>query len=157
MSVWNDPQMVSRLKQYWLSGMTGPAIAGALGHGLTPRAVRAKAKNLGFPQRNVVFILPYQGHAGASRNKTKTEPVKPAVSKADEPKPIGLVADFPDRERSSCRYIHGEVSSGNWQLCGMPGYPWCEHHTARLNTPQTGVSKIDAKVVRNSGINRCLS
>lgn len=108
-------------------------------------------------RRPRAFIIPLQAGAGIVANKTKAAPTKISLDKADEPKPIGLVADFPDRERTSCRFIHGEVGSGIWRLCGHSGYPWCSYHAGRFNAPQTGKSNIDPAVLRNSGINRALS
>lgn len=72
----------------------------------------------------------------------------------EEPAPIGLVTDFPDRERATCRYIHGDVSSGTWQLCGVVGYPYCAFHAARFYVPQSGKSSVDKAMIAKSGILR---
>lgn len=99
------------------------------------------------------FNIPPQNGMGGPKGE-KTAPKSIEIKSNGAPAPIGLVGDFPDRDRTTCRYIHGDVSSPNWQLCGAPGYPWCDHHAKRFHTPATNRSNVDMAVVRNSGINR---
>lgn len=158
MSAWTKhPELVDRLGQYWASGMSSPYIAAALGHGLTPRAVRAKAATLGLGHRKTNgFVLPYQSGSGVSTRKEKTPPAKVATPQEGAPVPIGMVGDFPDRERSTCRFIHGEVGKGEWRLCGHSGYPWCAFHRDSFTTAATNRSNVNRDILRLSGINRVL-
>jgi hypothetical protein len=106
-------------------------------------------------QKPKPFNIPPQNGLGGPKG-VKTGPKLTEIKNNGAPEPIGLVADFPDRERSTCRYIHGDVSSSKWTLCGHPGYPWCDHHAKRFTTPITNRSNIDPVKVRNSGIGRAL-
>lgn len=145
MSVWiRNPELVEKLRQYWANGMTAPVMAAALGHGITSRAVRAKALTLGLGARRGAFLLPYQVGTGLSMRKEKTAPANVAVQHDDAPPPIGPVGDFPSGQ-TTCRFIHGDVGRGEWRLCGHPGYPYCQVHFRRCLTPASiSRSKIPA-------------
>lgn len=153
MSVWiRNPGLVEKLRQYWANGMTAPVMAAALGHGITPRAVRAKALTLGLGARRGAFLLPYQVGTGLSMRKEKTAPAKVAVQPDDAPPPIGPIGDFPSGR--VCRFIHGEVGSGEWRCCGHPGSPWCAYHRSRFCAGATGKSNVNQQFLRNSGFGR---
>lgn len=153
MSVWiRNPELVEKLRQYWANGMTAPVMAAALGHGITPRAVRAKALTLGLGKRRGGFTLPYQVGMGVSTRKEKTAPEKLSLTPEDAPAPIGPIGDFPSGR--TCRFIHGEVSSGEWRCCGHPGLPWCEYHQNRFCARATGKSSVNQQYLRNSGFSR---
>lgn len=99
------------------------------------------------------FAMPLVAGLGLSVLKAKKPPT--FASKDGHPQPIGPIADFPAK-LDTCRFIHGEVSSGSWQCCGLPGFPWCEFHEKRFTAPSTGKPNVDKAMLKASGILRAL-
>ncbi len=97
------------------------------------------------------FAMPMIAGLGMSVAKDKKPPV--FMGKDGHPEPLGPIADFPS-DRTTCRYIHGEPSSGDWRCCAHPGFPWCEVHAKRFAAPATNKSNVDPKMLRNSGADR---
>lgn len=107
------------------------------------------------------FALALIGGGGVSRDKTKAAPVKIETVEVAEPFRIdgALVTLETLNSSRMCSYPIGEVLEPGFHYCANPlhpGTPYCEGHHKRCTQPQTGVSRIDAKIIRNSGINRAL-
>jgi len=65
----------------------------------------------------------------------------------DEPEPLGSRHEI--LEDGVCHWIRGDVTHGDWRMCGRPsaaGSPWCPHHLARV-----WVSRADRGMTRGRG------
>lgn len=130
MSRWPEEDK-STLCKLWTDGLSGNQIANAMNGKYTRCAVIGMAHRMKLEPRNPNM----NRHLGGRRAETEVFIPKPYVPPipVDEPAPIGDVGDFP-ADRTTCRYIHGDISSGTWRACGHPGYPWCSHHQSRFCT-----------------------
>lgn len=131
---WSEhPEFVDRVVYLWDEwGSSASQIARDLGHGITRNAVIGKIKRLrdqGIIKRKVEAMSP------AKPPKLKPVVVKVVLPPPNEPMPIGLHDDFPDRQLDgTCRYPHGDPSV-SWHLCGHLAFKdtsWCEYHHSRL-------------------------
>ena len=128
-----------RLKELWAAGNTASQIATLMGNKYSRSAIISKANRLHLAPRAAYGT-------GAYSHRTKPQISKPpfrapAIKEkteatdlahpSNEPEPIGPINDFP---RRGCRWISGDVRSGDWRCCGASGDPWCPHHAARALT-----------------------
>lgn len=98
-------------------GHPGPRIQPA-----RTKAERDNRRSLTIKEKNGSLIAPH------------SRPLpKPAKSK-DEPAPIGPIEDFPPAD--CCRYMKGDPLKPGWQMCGHPGFPWCDWHKDNRINPK---------------------
>jgi len=139
-----DPELEHRkqiIKARWLAGATSSQIGRELG--ISRNSVMGHVNRMKLPKRSddsarqegkKVAKRKYTGFAlglipglGISVSKDKKDPYK---ASKDILEPLGPVGDFPPGQ--TCRAISGDVSTGNWQCCGRPGYPYCAAHKEKL-------------------------
>lgn len=128
--VWTD-ENIARLRRLVSEGLSGGQIA--LIFHVSRNTVIGKVARLKLKLANT------SGGSGKGLSHARKTPYvrKPQIIVPDadvarlaiEPEPIGPLNDFPPS--NTCRWIHGDPKR-EWQCCGAPGHPWCEHHASRM-------------------------
>lgn len=131
MRVWRQIEEPVRKKvgALWVEGLTQREISARTG--VSRNSVRGIVKRLGLPARE----------QDLKRRPNGWTARKIALSKPLSPVAIGPIGTFPDK-MDCCRY----PMNGNgqpFQVCGHPGFPYCEFHTAKCHAPRAQ-QKIEA-------------
>lgn len=139
MSQWTwTPDRIEQLKTLWAEGYSASAVARTLGDGVSRNAVLSKIHRMGFAARSPDLLRPIQRqhHPRPRQSRSNGDgaemhaPLQDKQPSSPAPEPIGPVAE--SAERGCCQYIHGDVGSATWRMCGHPGFPWCDYHRPRM-------------------------
>lgn len=145
MRSWNH-ETVEKLLALNEQGLSASVMAAALGNGISRNAVIGKLNRLGVGMHN-------RGeHAPQRKARTYSRPPKPKPVKVDVPAPepvafLGEIGQFPADNHSTCRFSKGDTGTRDgWQMCGHPGYPWCDYHkTVVVEPKRTEVARKKAR------------
>jgi GcrA cell cycle regulator len=133
--VWTDDR-IERLKAYWSAGLSGSQIARRLGAGISRNAVIGKVHRLGLPERFEPF---------RSAQVRQVVP-RPAIVRSPPPEVMLLCPLATFAEGKTCRFIKGDPVQPDWQMCGQPGYPWCDgHRVVVFDIPRTKAAKASSE------------
>lgn len=136
MGEWAD-DTIATIKQLWADGYSASQIARQVGR--TRNAVIGKICRMGL-QKNLPGAPLRQSRVTQSGNVRRIVVIKPMpapVARLAEPEAVGPLADFPPA--GTCRFIAGDVQSGDWRCCGHPAKdharPFCSYHMAICYQP----------------------
>lgn len=154
-TIWNEV-MIGRLVEMHNSGMSAGQMATAFGSCVTRNSVLSKTKRLmaNHPELFIHIKNPAATRQQLPVIKLAPKPKPVLVKDLSAPEPLGAINDFPDRERTTCRYIHGDPSQGEWRACGHSGYPYCQFHHQKCITPfREGARISDSDRARVAQVN----
>lgn len=148
-----------RVLQLWNDGSSAGEIARLLNLtsrnsviGLVNRAGAQKKRSGKVEGRSPIRSKPFSirmTKEHAEKKKKFVEKLRvQAIVEAEAPAPLGPIGDYPD-SGSYCRFLHGDVGSLTWQVCGHPRHgktPYCEYHYQKL---RDGTSKVKSANTRN--------
>lgn len=124
MRVWRQihETVRKRVGALWVQGKTQREIAAEVG--ISKNSVPGIVRRLGLPARPQDLRRKPNGWTAR-----KIEMAKPK-----EPTAIGPIGTFPDQV-DCCRYPMNKTGTP-FQVCGHPGFPYCEFHDAKCHNPR---------------------
>lgn len=136
--IWTD-ELVEKLKEIYVSGLSASECARYLGHGITRNAVIGKVHRLGlvsskpYVRKENPMPQPKPKYTPEATEMEKTAyDAAPALDDNGKPYTVLTITD------RRCHWISGQPSS-TAAMCGhpvVPGTSWCSHHKGRFHQPQ---------------------
>lgn len=132
---WSDAA-IAQMKLLIADHSYGMA-ASIMGYPFTRNSLIGKAKRLGLTTPKGEKRSYPRHHAQtcpvtSNKSRKPKKPARPFV--ADEPIPLGPLSAFPPT--GTCQYTPHDIMHGDWQMCGNPGFPWCDFHHRVLHQQQ---------------------